>query len=168
MSSETYRRQCKIQTCPFGCAVRMVLASIIILTSAIDEVHAGHGQSSGMGVSARPVGMGVSPKPVGMGVTAKPSGTQNPRTKRKQAQPRGMGLSPPDGGQPIGGAPTGGAPTGGAPVGGAPSIGGAPMGGTPMSSKCVTGNLVCPIWQPLHSQCRCPDNFGNYHSGQAQ
>jgi hypothetical protein len=166
MSSESYRHQCKIQTCPYGCAVRMVLTSIIILTSAIDEVHAGHGQSSGMGVSAKPVGMGVS---------AKPSGTPspNPRSKRKQAQPPGMGLSPTGGGQPVSGAPTGGAPIGGAPVGGAPSIGGAPMGGapmggTPMSSKCVTGNLVCPVWQPLHSQCRCPDNFGNYHSGQAQ
>src|SRR5580692_7292696 len=94
MSSESYRHQCKIQTCPFGCAVRMVLASIIILTSAIDEVHAGHGQSSGMGVSARPVGMGVSPKPVGMGASPKSQPPINPKLnpKRKQAQPHGMGL----------------------------------------------------------------------------
>lgn len=129
MSSGSCRRQFKIQTCPFGCAVRMVLASIIILTSAIDEVHAGHSQSSGMGVSA------------------KPSGKGNLKITPHQMQAPGMGSSAMGGGVPMGGAPT---------------------GGTPMSSSCVAGQLVCPIWQPLHSQCRCPDNFGNYHSGQAQ
>jgi hypothetical protein len=143
MSSESCRRQFKIQTCPFGCAVRMVLASIIILTSAIDEVHAGHSQSSGMGVSAKSSGMGVS---------AKPSGKGNLKITPHQMQAPGMGSSAMGGGVPMGGTPTGGTST----------------GGTPMSSSCVTGQLVCPIWQPLHSQCRCPDNFGNYHSGQAQ
>jgi hypothetical protein len=160
MASESCRRQSKIQTCPFGCAVRMVLASIIILTSAIDEVHAGHGgmgvsaKSSGMGVSAKPVGMGVSAKPVGTGVSPKTLGigASHPTRTIYQKLPPGIGSSAMGGGLPMSGAPMGGAPT----------------GGTPMSSSCVTGQLVCPIWQPLHSQCRCPDNFGNYHSGQAQ
>jgi hypothetical protein len=165
MSSKSHRRQSKIQTCPFGCAARMVLASIIILTSAIDEVHAGHGQSSGMGVSAKPVGMGVSPKSVGKGIS--PTGGGPPPVIR-QKQPPNLGFSPPGRGPPLTLKQEQPPGMGNSTMGGGVPMSGAPTGGTPMSSSCVTGQLVCPIWQPLHSQCRCPDNFGNYHSGQAQ
>jgi hypothetical protein len=101
-------------------------------------------------------------------------GPQCPRIK--QGQPGGTGFST---GIPSAGPIT--QPNGGGPVyQGQPNYGGGGgivyqqqpnglgSGQPPMSQACVTQVGVCPIWQPLYSQCGCQDVYGNVWPGQAQ